>query len=142
MVAKNPAVRMISRFTPGDQLGVYYREYYDSVLEALREWDEEGKDRLFHGAPAGIIISSSPGATTPKEDALLAAGQIVLAAQAMGLGTCLIGFAVEAMKNDPRIKRAMGIPKKEKVHAVIAIGHPSIRYQRPAGRHHVPINFL
>jgi len=113
-VAKNPAARMISRLTPGDQLGMYYREGYDSVLEALREWDEEGKDRLFHGAPAGIIISSSPGATCPKEDALLAAGQIVLAAQAMGLGTCLIGFVVEAMKSDPRIKRELGIAKTQK----------------------------
>jgi hypothetical protein len=32
----------------------------------------------------------------------------------MGLGTCLIGFAVEAMKRDISIKRFIGIPDDEK----------------------------
>ena len=70
----------------------------------------------------------------PKEDALLATQNILLAAEALGLGTCLIGFAVAAMRKDPGIKRVLGIPDDETVHAVIAIGHPNVEYARPAGR--------
>ena len=116
------------------ELDQYFFEYHDRVAEALMEWRKNGRDRLFHGAPAVIAVGMQPGASCPAEDALLAAGQIVLAAHALGLGTCLIGFAVEAMRRDPSIKHLIGIPAKEPVYAVIAIGYPDEPYQRPAGR--------
>ncbi len=115
-------------------LDTYFREHYSSVKQALAEWEEEGKDMLFHGATAVILIGSKPGASCPQEDALLAAQNILLAAHTMGFGTCLIGFAVEAMKRDVAIKRSLGIPDEEKVFAVIALGYPDEKYQRIAGR--------
>ncbi len=101
----------------GDALGRYYREHYESVERGLRQWEEERRDRLFHGAPAAILVGSAPGASCPVEDALLAAQNMLLAAHAMGLGTCLVGFVVEAMRRDPAIGRAVGIPSEEKVPA-------------------------
>ena len=61
---------------------------------------------------------------------------MLLAAHAMGFGTCLIGFAVAAMARDPRVKQAVGIPEGETIHSVIAIGHPDESYLRTAGRKH------
>lgn len=116
------------------ELDDYYQAYYESVREALREWEQSGRDQLFHGASALIIVGSAPGASCPAEDALLATQNILLAAHAMGLGTCLIGFAVEAMRKDPPVKQFANIPDDEDVHAVIAVGHPDEKYQRPAGR--------
>ncbi len=133
-LARLPPARLASRIFSGDTLGKYYRENYERVVEALEDWDRTGRDLLFHGAPAAILIGAKPGGTTPREDALLAAQNIVLAAQAMGLGTCLIGFAVEAMAHDPRIKHDMGIPSNERIYAVIAVGHPKAPWKRPAGR--------
>jgi len=52
----------------------------------------------------------------------------------MGLGSCLIGYAVAAMKKDPSIKKHIGIPAEEDIHAVIALGYPGEIYQRTAGR--------
>jgi nitroreductase len=112
----------------------YYREYHDIVRDALVEWRSVRVDRLFHGAPAAILIGSEPGASCPAEDALLATENILLGAHAMGLGTCLIGFAVAAMHKDPGIKQALGIPKREPVYAVIALGYADVVYRRPAGR--------
>jgi nitroreductase len=70
----------------------------------------------------------------PGEDALLATQNILLAAHSMGLGSCLIGYAVAAMKKDPSIQRSIGIPAEEEIHAVIALGYPDEVYQRVAGR--------
>lgn len=126
-------------FVPGDPLGRYYREHHDAVEGALRQFEESGRDRLFHGAPSLIIVGARPGGSTPAEDALLAAQNILLAASAMGLGTCLIGFAVEAFQRAPTLKALAGIPKDEQVYAVVALGFPAIRYLRPTGRRTPPI---
>lgn len=116
------------------ELDAYYRGYYRMVKEALEEWHESGKDRLFHGSTAVIVVGSEPGASCPAEDALLATQNILLAAHSMGLGSCLIGFAVVAMKRDPSIQRAVGITAEEAVHAVIALGYSDEVYERVAGR--------
>jgi nitroreductase len=59
---------------------------------------------------------------------------MLLAAHAMGLGTCLIGFVIEAMRRDNRIARMLHIPGYETPYAVIALGWPCETYQRTAGR--------
>ncbi len=116
------------------ELDDYFQEHYESVKRGLAEWDEQGIDRLFHGASAAILVGSLPGASCPGEDALLASGQMLLAAHAMGLGTCLIGYAVEVLRHKPELGHALGIGREEKIHAVIALGWPNEKYQRATGR--------
>jgi nitroreductase/NAD-dependent dihydropyrimidine dehydrogenase PreA subunit len=133
-MAANPVLRNSLRLIGRPELADYYRDYHQTVAEALADWEERGLDRLFHGATAAIIVGSAPGGSCPAEDALLAAQNILLGAHALGLGTCLIGFAVSAMAKDARIKDLLSIPREETVHAVIAIGHPAVAYQRLTGR--------
>lgn len=128
--AANPVIRIGLKLLGKRALAEYYRTHYPGVRKALEEWEQEGKDRLFHGATAAIIVGSRPGGSCPQEDALLATQNILLAAHSMGLGSCLIGFAVVAMKKDRNIQRGLGIPAEEDVHAVIGLGHPDETYQR------------
>jgi nitroreductase len=130
-------LRTLLKWIGKGSLDMYYREYYESVRQGLEDWKLSGRDRLFHGAPAAILVGSRPGASCPAEDALLATQNILLAAHSMGLGTCLVGFAVEALRQAPRIQRTLGIPASEKVHAVIALGYPDVRYGRQAGRRRI-----
>ncbi|MBF0557884.1 MAG: nitroreductase family protein [Nitrospirae bacterium] len=132
--AEKTLLRLFLRLIGKGELDAYYHGYYRKVKEALKEWHGEGRDRLFHGSTAAILIGSKPGASCPAEDALLATQNILLAAHSMGLGSCLIGYAVAAMKKDPSIQRPMGIPSEEGIHAVIALGYPDEVYQRVAGR--------
>ncbi|MFW6357470.1 MAG: nitroreductase family protein [bacterium] len=133
-MAANPLLRTALRFAGKSTLDRYYRRHYPSVQKALRRWEEQGEDLLFHGAPAVMVIGSAPGASCPAEDGLLATQNILLAAHALGLGTCLIGYAVEAMRRDHSITNALSIPREEQVHAVIALGYPDETYQRVALR--------
>lgn len=137
-LAERFLLRLAMKFLAGDGLGRYYRNYYGSVAEALRQWDEEGVDRLFHGAVAAILVTGRRNASCPAEDALLATQNILLAAHVMGLGSCLIGFAVEAMRRTPAMKLRMAIPADEEIYSVIALGYPAVQYLRPAGRQKVP----
>jgi nitroreductase/NAD-dependent dihydropyrimidine dehydrogenase PreA subunit len=141
-MAANPVIRTMDRVFGKGRLGVYHREYRERVAEGIAEYRRGGRDRLFHGATAAIVITSRPGATTAVEDALLASQNILLAAHAMGLGTCLVGFAVEAMTNDRNLQKTLGIPERERVYSVIALGHSSERFQTVTGRRTVPIRWV
>ncbi len=132
--AENSLLRTFLKLIGKPELDQYYREYYETVKEGLAEFDRTGVDHLFHGAPSAIVVGSRRGATLPREDSMLAAQNILLAAHSMGLGSCLIGMAVEAMKNDRKLQRVIEIPPKETVYAVIALGYPDEHYTLQAGR--------
>ncbi|MBN2716908.1 MAG: nitroreductase family protein [Deltaproteobacteria bacterium] len=140
--AENPFLRLFTKVFMGDVLGKYYARYYNQVADSLRRWDENREDLLFHGATGAIVISMRPGAHCAHDDALLAAQNICLGAHTMGIGSCLIGFAVEAMKRDPEIAKVVGIPAEETVYAVIALGYPKYRYPNPSGRFPVTARYL
>ncbi|KHK04116.1 nitroreductase family protein [Desulfovibrio sp. TomC] len=133
-LAAKTLLRRVFSLIGRPELENYYREHYASVAAALVEWERDHTDRLFHGATAAVIIGSRPGASCPAEDALLAAGNLLLAAHCLGLGSCLIGYAVEAMRHDRRVKEAAGVPRTESVYAVVALGWPDVTYVRSTGR--------
>jgi len=135
--AEKTLLRLFLRLIGKGELDAYYRGYYRKIREALEGWHGSGRDRLFHGSTAAILVGSRPGASCPAEDALLATQNILLAAHSMGLGSCLIGYAVAAMKRDPLIQQSVGISAEEEIHAVIALGHSDEVYQRVAGRRKV-----
>ncbi|MBN2706178.1 MAG: nitroreductase family protein [Deltaproteobacteria bacterium] len=141
-LAEKKWLRRLLRLSGRPELERYYRNYHDSIEEALRQWREEKEDRLFHGAPAAILIGARPEAGCPQEDALLAAQNILLAAESLGLGSCLIGFAVEALRRDRSLKKSLRLPEDEEIYAVIALGEPAIAYRRPAGRRRAEIRWL
>lgn len=131
------AMRMIGR----DTVDFYYHAYLDYVETRIIDWRDHGKDGFFHTAPAAIIIGSKPGGMLPKEDALLATQNVLLAAHGMGYGTCLLGLATGAMQKERSISAAVNIAPEETVHSVIAIGHPAETYETQAGRKHADIRF-
>lgn len=133
-LAENRLLRSALKLVGKPELHNYYKSYYENVKEGLAEFDRSGIDRLFHSAPAAIVVGCKAGASLPKEDALLASQSILLAAHSMGLGSCLIGMAVEAMKNDRKIQGLIGVPRYETVYSVVALGYSNEKYKRQAGR--------
>lgn len=140
--AENPLLRAVVKILGSDSLGNYYRNYHQTVAEALLEWEKNGTDRLFHGATSAILVSCCRETSCPAEDALLATQNILLAAHSMGLGSCLIGFAVEAMRRDGVIRKEMKIPDNEQIYTVIALGVPDVHFVRPAGRREIEPRIL
>ncbi len=103
------------------------RKHYSDVFRNMKkEFEENGKDLLFHQAPSVVMIISKDIA-----DGCLAAANIELMAHAMGLGACYIGFAVLAARMESQ-KQFLELQKGEKLVACLAIGHPAVTYQRSA----------
>jgi nitroreductase/Pyruvate/2-oxoacid:ferredoxin oxidoreductase delta subunit len=138
-LAENRLLRSALKWVGRPELDFYYRNYFASIREGIKDWQLTGRDRLFHGATAVILVGGRSGAACPQEDALLAAQNILLGAHAMGLGTCLIGFAVSAIERASSLKDFLKIPRDESIYAVIAVGYPDERYHRLPGRKSAPV---
>ena len=84
---------------------------------------------VFYDASTLIVVCAGPAGSWPaNEDCCLAAQNLMLAAHGLGLGTCPIGFAREAL-NEPQAKLELGIPADHSVVLPILVGYPR---ERPA----------
>ena len=79
---------------------------------------------VFYDASTLIAICARPIGPFIVADCWLAAENLMLAACALGLGTCCIGSAVPAL-NSPETKSELGIPADVEVIAPIIVGVPS-----------------
>jgi nitroreductase len=134
-LSSNSLLRGTLKLFGKDELANYFHEYFDSVEDAIQRWNNKQEDLLFHGAPAVIVVGSKLKASCPQDDALLATQNMLLAAHSLGLGSCLIGFVVEAAKRDPSIAKFLKIPTDERIYSVIALGYSKENYLEVTRRH-------
>jgi nitroreductase len=78
---------------------------------------------IFYDASTLIIICGRTSSATFEADCWLAAENLMLAACAMGLGTCVIGSALHTL-HAPETKTQLNIPDNFKAVAPIVVGFP------------------
>ena len=79
--------------------------------------------QIFYHAPVLILISADAPGPWIVEDCALAAGNLMLAAHASGLGTCWIGFA-QSFLNTSDGRNALELPPAWVPVAPIIVGYP------------------
>lgn len=78
---------------------------------------------IFYDAGTLIVICAKPMGSFVAADCWLAAENLMLAASALGLGTCCIGSAIPAL-NSPEARAELGIPADVEAVAPIIVGVP------------------
>jgi len=93
---------------------------------------------IFYDANTLVIICAKTNGAFSEVDSWLAAENLMLAACAMGLGTCVIGSALLAI-DIPEVKAGLGIPGNYSAVAPIIVGYP--RGETPPSPRKVPLIF-
>lgn len=93
---------------------------------------KEGEDWLLYGAPLAMYFYSSP--TSDPADPLIPATYAMLAAETLGLGTCMIGSIAPFLRYNSKVNTRYGIPSRSNHGVVVIFGYPSIRYNRAIRR--------
>ena len=84
---------------------------------------------LFHEAPAVILVIS------PSEiNGCLAAMNMELMAEALGLGTVYVGLFARPANKDKKLRELLGLAEEENIAACFALGYPKVQYLRSAPR--------
>lgn len=113
-----------------------------SGLEDLMSRCGRGEDPILHSAPV-IVISYYPSlGPLSLIDPTIAFTYGMLAAHALGLGTCWIGFAIQALWKNRRMKRYLGVPKETIVTGVMTLGYPAVQYARVPPRNTVAVKWI
>ncbi|MGC8810982.1 MAG: nitroreductase family protein [bacterium] len=94
------------------------------------EYYQQGKDRIFRNAPALIIIHAPAANVSSAQNCHLAMAHIMLQAQALGLGTCIIGYFITAAERDPSIIKELEIPKDHKIFTCCTVGYPALVFKK------------
>lgn len=97
----------------------------------VRQWEEDGSDFVFRGAPHFLVVSAPAYIVTPVEDCLVALTTFELYAQTLGIGTVWDGLA-KFIINEllPEFKVRLNIPEDHVVGYAMAFGKPAVQYSR------------
>lgn len=88
-----------------------------------------GENILTFNAPCLIFFHSPKNISRmPQDDCNIAATITNLYLESIGLSACFIGFIVNAIKYNKKLKKKANIPKNHNVYAVLTVGYPRLKY--------------
>lgn len=103
-------------------------------FEEMRDDFNGGKDEILRGATAVLFIHTYKGARFGKQDSNLAYQNASLMAESLGIAQFYTGFVCVAASMDlkKRLEKLLGI--KGEIHAGLALGVPSFRFNKYVDR--------
>lgn len=101
---------------------------------------DRGNDYILYGAPLMLYFHASPLAD--PGDAYVTATYAMLAAESLGLATCMLGGAPYVLKYlGKSIKKKYGIPEKNSTGLVLVLGYPEIKPLNSIKRRFAQVKF-
>jgi nitroreductase/NAD-dependent dihydropyrimidine dehydrogenase PreA subunit len=99
-------------------------------LEHVKALMDQGKDCLFYGAPAVMVVHAESWDTCSAFNGAVALYNCSLVAHTLGVGCCFNGYLQGAANNSRRIRQWLGIPRDHQCFGAMTLGYQKIRYQR------------
>jgi nitroreductase/NAD-dependent dihydropyrimidine dehydrogenase PreA subunit len=99
-------------------------EHILAAVPAFVKNVDAGRDRLFFGAPAVILVHARRDEVLPEAACSFATLAVALMAEALGLGTCITAYASLGLAALPDLRTAAGVPEGNDVHHVVVVGYP------------------
>lgn len=123
--------RFVLRLMAGKKVVRLLSEYLMPLARPwLDKWKIEEEDYVTWGAPALLLFHSAGDSPVGETDALIASTQAMLMAEALGLGSVMLGFASSAVDRDKTLRRRYGLPDGHRVWNTLAVGHAQYKFQR------------
>jgi nitroreductase/NAD-dependent dihydropyrimidine dehydrogenase PreA subunit len=112
------------------------------TINMMIEDYENGGDPIFYEAPCVILLDSPKYGNMAGNDAGIALAHGMLAAESLGLGSCWIGFAQEAVNRKKVIRKWLNYPKGNRCHGALILGYPKMRFLKAPPRKKLRVNWI
>ncbi len=137
--AMNPLVLNIAKPFIGLNSHKMFSEFVIPLGKLTVEARKQGRDVLFYNAPAVIIFYGTE--ITDKEDPVIASTYAQIAAETLGLGTCIIGSVAPLLTQNRALRDKYGILKGEKPATAFVLGYPEISFNKGIKRRFKAVNY-
>jgi nitroreductase len=135
--------RLIMRFMLGRRGAAYVANIAPEMQELVNLF-HSGTDWFVRDAPLLILFcADSAGGSHMAINANLAAQNVILAAEALGLGSMYAGFVLTA--NDyggGRIAKQISLPSTHKIYGALIMGYPRLRFKKWPERNPAKITWV
>jgi ferredoxin len=110
-----------------------FKSFILPLFRFLVERKEKGEDWLLYNAPLAMYFYGTQ--YSDPADPVIAATYATLAAESLGLGSCMIGSVAPVLKScGRRFKQKYGMNPKGKDGIVVIFGYPKVKYHRAIKR--------
>lgn len=127
---------ILDHVTPETMGYVRYAKLWVKMYDAYMA-NPDGPDRLFFNAPALIVVTA-----TSEVNGALAASNMELMTNALGLGTFFSGFLARAAKDNAPIRDFLGIEAGKELVACLVVGYPDVTYKRTVPRKKADVSWI
>lgn len=128
VIQNKEEINVLSELTKGYLLN-HFEDY--PYLHQYENWLKNPKYSVFNHANTMVIIYGNTKSHWYVYDCSLAAGNIMLAAHSMGIGTCWIGFAEHTL-NTAEFKDKYKVPKDYELVCPMTLGYTKGKLNPPA----------
>lgn len=108
-------------------------------FERIIHQKAQGLDPIFFNAPVLLMAHVPVEDSFGRDDATYAAYNLILAAQRMELGSCLIGYFIYALENSDQLRKRLGLSDNRRVEVALVIGYPKYKFRRTIPRRRMEI---
>ncbi|MCU0843674.1 MAG: nitroreductase family protein [Spirochaetes bacterium] len=140
LIFDNPVMRALAVFFMKKTDAEMMEGFIIPAVRAITEARSENTDLLFYHAPCVLLFHQSPYAD--PVDGSIACTYAMTAAEAIGLGSCMIGTVSFAINREKRLKKKWGIPQENSVSMAMILGYPAFRYSRGIHRSFASVRYL
>jgi len=129
----NPVGKFIMRFMmSSDELA--QMQFIIPLIKGVVHGKDIGKDYVTYNAPAMLLFHASRREDSFEENCILAKTYAMIAAEGLGLGTCIIGWIPPIFKNNKKLKKQYSIPDENDVVGCLILGYPVSTHNRAIRR--------
>jgi len=114
------------------------RDFVRPLLEMLVRERRKGVDYFTYDAPAALLFHH--GLMADPADCHIAATYAMLAAESLGLGSCMLGTTA-GLNHAKAFKAKYGIPPKNKIGLALVLGYPAEKFHNGVRRRLASVNF-
>ena len=105
-----------------------FRGFLAPAIRGILEKYTSGEDLLTYNAPCALYFYTS--AIADPADPVIAATYAMLAAESLGLGSCMLGTIPFCFKYNRKLRHKYRVPNKSQQGLMLILGYPSIPYQK------------
>lgn len=117
----NGAMKQLSRLFMKKAVWQQFQSFILPLGRILVDGRQNGRDYVLYNAPAALLFHVSPYAD--GADAFIACTYAMAAAEALGLGTCMIGCSAPMIGRRKDLLKKYGVPEGHAPKIVLILGH-------------------